>query len=135
MNPTLSDRPKPAAFFDIVLNVLGYEEDGEWAALALEMDLRGYGPTFEEAVEELSELVAMQISFASFKDQPEMIWKPAEPIWWDLFATHKQERLFGLARRKAAGTREFRVGAMVPPAHVIEALEASGWAGPSSTAS
>ena len=64
----------------ILLNVLGYrEEEAEagWVALALEMDLRGYGTTFEAALEELKELVSMQISFSRFKGQPELIWKPA----------------------------------------------------------
>lgn len=67
------------------LNVLGYQEEGEWVALALEMDLRGYGPTFQEATKELHELVTTQIGFARFKRQPELIWKPAEPVYWRLF--------------------------------------------------
>jgi hypothetical protein len=28
---------------NVTLNILGYREDNEWVALALEMDLRGYG--------------------------------------------------------------------------------------------
>ncbi len=65
----------------ITLSILGYQEDEEWVALALEMDLRGYGPTFEEALGELRDPVAAQISFALFKGQPDMIWKPAEGVW------------------------------------------------------
>jgi hypothetical protein len=66
----------------ITFSVLGYEEDGEWVALALEMDLRGYGATFDNALADLADLVAMQVSFAFHKNQPEMIWKPAEPVWF-----------------------------------------------------
>jgi hypothetical protein len=64
----------------VALNILGYFEDSEWVALALEMDLRGYGKTFNKALEDLKGLVAMQIGFALFKGQPEMIWRPADPI-------------------------------------------------------
>ena len=70
----------------VTVNVLGYREDGEWVALALEMDLRGYGQTFREALEELTDLVRTQIRFAQFKGQPDMIWKSAEPVWFERFA-------------------------------------------------
>lgn len=75
------------------LSVLGYEEEGEWVAVALEMDLRGYGTTFQEATTELHELVTTQIDFARFKKQPELIWKPAEPIYWRLFEAARRDRL------------------------------------------
>jgi hypothetical protein len=71
---------------NVNLNVLGYQEEGEWVALALEMDLRGYGETFEDALADLKDLVFMQVSFSRFKGQPELPWKAAEPIWFDRFA-------------------------------------------------
>jgi hypothetical protein len=37
----------------VTLNIPGYFEDSEWVALALEMDLRGYGKTFYKALEDL----------------------------------------------------------------------------------
>src|SRR5215210_1833598 len=70
----------------VVLNVLGYREDGDWVALALEMDLRGYGSTFGEALQELRDLVATQIRFAQFKGQADLVWKSAEPVWFERFA-------------------------------------------------
>ncbi len=71
---------------EISLGILGYWDENEeaWTALALEMDLRGYGSTFEEALEDLRELVIMQVSFALSKEQPEMIWKPSDPSWFEL---------------------------------------------------
>jgi hypothetical protein len=60
-----SSNPSSVAF-----NVLGYRDEGGWVALALEMDLRGYGSTFEEAQKDLTYLVAMQIGFARSKGQP-----------------------------------------------------------------
>lgn len=79
----------------VVLNVLGYREQEDWVAMALEMDLRGYGQTFREALEELRELVATQIRFAHFKGQAELIWKSAEPVWFERFADVRRERSFG----------------------------------------
>ena len=78
---------------DLTLNILGYQEEGEWVALALEMDLRGYGPTFDDALDELDELVTMQLGFAQTKAQPELIWKPAEPVYWGLFEGARRDRL------------------------------------------
>ena len=69
----------------VFLRILGYEEHGQWVALVLEMDLRGYGRTFNSARAHLEEFVTMQISFAQFKQQPELIWHPAEPGYFVAF--------------------------------------------------
>jgi hypothetical protein len=79
--------------------VLGYRDEGEWVALALEMDLRGYGSTFEEAQQDLTDLVAMQMGFARSKGQPELIWKPAEPVWFQLFANTLRQYLDDMSRQ------------------------------------
>jgi len=109
----------------LVINVLGYEEDGEWVALALEMDLRGYGTTPNKAMKELIELVQMQISFANFKKQPEMIWKDAEPHWFRVFEKAKVLALKALM--KAAGvmpSTEFSIDSLrIPPAHMLSSIE------------
>lgn len=52
------------AEFPIHLNVLGYQEDGAFVALALEMDLRGYGDTQDSALADLDDQVVMQLTFA-----------------------------------------------------------------------
>ena len=107
----------------ITLNVLGYQEEDEWVALALEMDLRGYGETFETALEDLAELVNMQISFSRLKGQPELIWKAAEPIWFERFAETRRAYLEALVRESTVSEPEYNVaGLPIPPAHVIEAL-------------
>lgn len=111
----------------ITLNVLGYHDDStsEWVALALEMDLRGYGETFENALEDLKELVAMQISFSRFKGQPALIWKAAEPIWFERFAEVRREFLEALVREVEMTEPEYNIaGLPIPPAHVIERLRA-----------
>lgn len=110
----------------ITLNVLGYQEEGEWVALALEMDLRGYGETFDEAFADLGDLVRMQIAFSRFKGQPELIWKAADPIWFERFAEVRREYLEALVRESEMIEPEYSIaGLPIPPAHVIESLKGS----------
>jgi hypothetical protein len=110
----------------ITLNVLGYQEEGEWVALALEMDLRGYGETFDAALEDLTDLVGMQIGFSRYKGQPELIWKAAEPIWFERFAEVRREYLEALVRESEIVEPEYSIaGLPIPPAHVIESLTRS----------
>jgi hypothetical protein len=110
-----------APIFALTLNVLGYRENDEWVALAMEMDLRGYGPTFEEAVRDLADLVRMQVSFAHFKGQPEMVWKPAEGVWWELFAEVRRNLLEASMRTGHYPPNEDYsiAGIRIPPAHEI----------------
>jgi hypothetical protein len=115
-----SDQP-PRSFdvtsSTVALNVLGYREDDEdWVALALEMDLRGFGGSFGEALEELKDLVATQIRFAQFKGQPELVWKPAEAIWFERFADVRREHLNALVLHREPADPSYDVaGLMVPP--------------------
>lgn len=45
------------------LSVLGVREEQQWCAIALEMSLRGYGSTFEDAFANLREAVKAQVTF------------------------------------------------------------------------
>lgn len=108
--------------YDITVSVLGFHEDDEWCALALEMDLRGYGQTFEEALEDLNESMTMQISFAHFKGQTDMILHPADPVYFSLFAQVRNDRIMAPARDDSMAQSEYAaVGLPFPPAHVIAA--------------
>jgi len=91
-------KTKTPESFEIALDILGYREGDEWVALALDMDLRGYGATFGEAIGELYDLMRAQISFALFKGQPGMIWSPAEPIYFKLYEAAKNQRLHEFTR-------------------------------------
>ena len=113
-----SHRTGPPIQFEMALNVLGYQENSKWVALALEMDLRGYGNSWEEAAEDLRDLILMQIDFAFFKGQPEMIWKPAEPVWFGLFADLQAKRKRALMSEPA--NAEYQIGGIpIPPPHVL----------------
>jgi hypothetical protein len=118
-----SDRP---AYLEAVLSVLGYQEDGEWVALALEMDLRGYGDTWESALDELRDLVVTQISFAHFKGEVEMIWRSAEPEYWERFreALHGQLAAALQAAPAVAPVQLHAGGLEIPAPHVIAAQRA-----------
>lgn len=108
----------------VTLNVLGYQESKEWAALALEMDLRGYGKTFDEALKELKDLVEIQISFALFKGKPEMIFRPADPVWFERFADFRRSCLTEMFTSSHHSHGNYEVaGLPIPSAHVIEALQ------------
>ena len=102
----------------VALNVLGYRDDEDWVALALEMDLRGYGGTFGEALEELKGLVATQIRFAQLKGEPELVWKPSEAIWFERFADVRREHLNALVQHREPSDPSYDVaGLVIPPSH------------------
>lgn len=104
--------------FESFLSILGYKEDGEWVALALEMDLRGYGSTWEAALEELSELVMLQVEFAIVQGERQMMWKDAEPQYWERF--REIQRAVWL--EPSGSLPDFHAtGLVLPPAHVIAA--------------
>ena len=67
------------------VNVLGFKEGDEWCALGLEVDIRGYGHTFEEACVDLTDLITYQISFSMYKDQTELIFHSADPKFFTIF--------------------------------------------------
>jgi hypothetical protein len=115
------DLPRPQGYYDLTVNVLGLRTGDEWSAVALEMDLWGHGATFEEAVEDLRDLVRMQISFAHSKGQPEMIWRPAEPVWFQRFADVRRERLEAFVREQVPPASDYAIaGLPLPPAEAID---------------
>lgn len=110
-------------FSTVNISILGFKEDAQWVAIALEMDLRGYGTTFETALAELQELVEMQFSFAHFKNDPDLIFHPSEPVYWRLYAQVNQDRLRTLTNLTEDTESEYQTGVLsLPPAHVINGL-------------
>ena len=86
------------------------------------MDLRGFGANFDEALAELVEIIGMQLGFADFKRQPEMVFHPAAPEYFALFAQVREDRLRAtLAHQVGEVDSEYDIGGIpIPPAHVIE---------------
>ncbi len=85
------------AALEPAINVSGAREDGAWCATALEMSLRGYGRTFEAALDELRGAIEAQVSFAVQQDGFDQIFIPAEPHYFKLYADVKREALKGAA--------------------------------------
>lgn len=108
-------------FCGATVNVLGFREDDSWVALALELDIRGYGDTFEEALQEMVECIDMQINFATFKEQPDMVFHPAAPEYFSLFAQVRNDFLRAAAISADTTDMEYQVGGVpIPHPHVIE---------------
>ena len=108
---------------EVYVSVLGYREDDYWCALALEMDLRGYGQSFDEALNDLRESMTMQIGFALFKNEPGMIFFPADPMYFSLYAQVRNDRIMALTAGRSSSTdsqRQYAItGIPIPPAHVV----------------
>jgi hypothetical protein len=67
------------------VSVITYREDSTWTALALEMNLRGYGSTVEAANDDLCEMLMAQVSFAVQMGHPESVWNRADDEYWRMF--------------------------------------------------
>ncbi len=72
-----------AHIYGIQIRVLLCQEDGEWVARALELDLLGYGESQEEAMAALREAVEAQISFAHQRNDVGLLPFPAEKEYFD----------------------------------------------------
>ena len=83
------------------VNVLGVREDDAWCAIALEMSLRGYGTTFEEALDALHRAIEAQVSFAVQHDTLDQVFIPADPHYFKLFPVDYS----GSAKAISSGTR------------------------------
>ena len=73
--------------------VLGLEEDDSWCAIALDMSLRGYGNTFEEALGALGEAIDAQVSFAIQHDTLDSIFVPAEAHYVEIYSDIRRKAL------------------------------------------
>ena len=77
----------------LTTEVVGLREDDAWCAIALEMSLRGYGDTFEEALEDLCKAIAAQLTFAVQHGTIDEIFIPAEKRYFKLYKQSKREML------------------------------------------
>lgn len=88
---------------ELFLNVLMYKEAGKWTAHCLEMDLKGFGRTKNAAFLDLKEHVEMQISFACFKNDPNLIWHPADPHYFQVFGQIREEKIKSFMKEEFSG--------------------------------
>jgi hypothetical protein len=86
-NLKMSDEPKTSN-----VSVIAFREDSGWTALALEMNLRGYGSTVKEAIDGLVEMLVAQASFALQKGHAESAWNRADDKYWRTFEEGRRNR-------------------------------------------
>ncbi len=101
----------------VTLNVLGVREDEMWCAVALEMSLRGYGETFEAAIEDLKETIITQATYAiDHHDTIDHIFMPAEPHYFERYAIAKRDALKDrFLNRVQSQQTGYRVGSLQVP--------------------
>ena len=61
------------------------DEGYKWCAVALEMDIWGFGNTAKDAMQDLDELVDIQIEFAAGKNKLSLLNHPTDEIWFKLW--------------------------------------------------
>lgn len=108
------------------LRGLTYQEDGEFVALVLEMDIRGYGATIEEAVKEAEELVVTQLlSALEVNGGIESAMFPAEEKYFRMYDQVKLSELKALFEEQGqlGGSDLGVAGIRVPEPHVIAQLK------------
>lgn len=127
-------KSKDTEMVNVTISVLSLKEEGEWCAIALEMDLRGYGKTNDEAIRDLLDHVQMQVSFAVSQGKPELIDRPAEGKYWEMFSQLKRKALMDLATPSVKPQKRtswasdiplFKGMLHVPPAQKFERVCAS----------
>jgi hypothetical protein len=94
------------------VSVITFRDGDTWTALALEMDLRGYGPTAEAANDDLGEMLMAQVSFAVQMGHPESVWNRAPDEYWRMFEEVRREQFF--AEVSGAQPVTDRIAGMVP---------------------
>lgn len=74
-------------------SIVAFPEDSEWTAIALELDVRGFGSSAEEALSDLIEMVKAQVSFAVQRNHPASIWRRADETYWRMFDDARRNHL------------------------------------------
>jgi len=72
--------------FRIPLRAVFYRENDVWFAHSLDMDLIGEGANKEEALQQLSEAICLQIGFSIENHNMRNIFQPADAKFHEMFA-------------------------------------------------
>lgn len=83
--------------FHIPLRVLFYKEDGDWIAHCLEFDLLGDGATKEDALENLTEAIGLQLEASLEFDNPKNLFCPAPGRFLEMFAAGRHTAVGNLS--------------------------------------
>lgn len=78
-------------------NVIVFREDSMWTALALEMNVRGYGETHDAAIDDLREMLVAQLTYAVQMGHPESVWHRAEEKYWEMWEETRRNQFLAEA--------------------------------------
>lgn len=106
------------------ISVIVFREDSAWTALALEMNIRGYGETQQDAVKDVLDMLAAQVSFAIQQGHPESVWAPAEPKYWQMFEQARKNQFVAHVSGSEAPTDQL---ADLVPLPLLASSHANGW--------
>jgi hypothetical protein len=79
--------------------VLGYKEGNTWVAHSLELDLVGEGTSWKEACSHLEELIDIQVSFAIYRNNPAILYRPAPGKYFKEFDKTYREVLSAFPKK------------------------------------
>ena len=101
----------------LYLRVLGYRDEDEknWIAHCLELDLVGEARTFRVACAHLADLIEMQVSFAVFKGNPKLLYREAPHEYFRIFESVKREALETFPKRPRNRSYRFYDLPLKPP--------------------
>ncbi len=104
---------------ELTTRVLCIIEEDQWCAIALDMSLRGYGDTIEEATVQLWNAIEAQVSFAIMQDNLNEVFVPDEPHYFELFDNLKREAIKRRMQNKTIGLRDMFAGDLLLPTFPI----------------
>jgi hypothetical protein len=74
------------------VSVIVFRDGSVWTALALEMDIRGYGASRKAAVDDALSMITAQVSFAVQTGHAESVWKRAEEKYWQMWENARRNQ-------------------------------------------
>ncbi len=101
---------------ETTINILGFfdKEENIWSAVALELDLWGYGDTKDESLKEIIEAIQAQIGFSEFKNNPDLLLHPAPAMYFHMYAQAQNEALQAGVYHNAIERDTFAAGIPFP---------------------
>lgn len=108
------------------VRVVVFREDSEWTAVALEMNVRGYGRTQKAAIDDVTRMLVAQVSFAVQMGHPESVSRPADPKYWDMYEEARKNEF--VAKASGYSVPSDRLAADLVPLSLLAAENQSrGW--------
>lgn len=92
--------------------VIVFREDSTWTALALEMDVRGYGDEPDAAMKDVVDMLTAQITYAVQMGHPESVWHRAEERYWEMWEEARRNQF--LAEASGTHVPQDQIADLVP---------------------